>query len=705
MRYLFPFFLIFSFYSSYAQKAYQFSEISIQQNGEILPMPFAGGINAAQVQSMDTNGDGKEELVIWDINSRSIKVFQNTNGQYKELPYMPYFFPKDISGFMVLADYDGDGKKDLFTSTAFGIKAYKNITTDGKTNPEWEVAETYLKLENGSNFQANNLDIPAIQDLDGDGDLDIVIFNYAAGDYLEYYKNTSIERTGNSDIDAFAAPEIRWGNFEFCGCGSFAFGQTCDGDPISRKIPGDENSAIEHSGGHSILLKDFNGDGIVDMMMGQDECNTLYYLENEGSNTDPIFNSFSTNLPGKGNFPQFPIFHIPQILDDQLLVSTNSSETTLTAGIDFSQSLYLLDQNLSPISKAFLQEDMLDLGENTRPFFRGNASSGALILTANTIKNGEATGQAFLYDLSNETLKLIETDYLGLSQLGLNDLQYLEYTNTEQDNHLFISGTEIKDFLLVRKLYYSNSQNVQNLQEISIPNTTLRPNDHFEFYQHQGEDYMLLAKQTGELQRYKVTFENSPQFELLDSNYLGFADSPASRNLIVKVSNNNGQLDLYAIDQSGVLAFIPGFNQLNSALNTQLLKIPDGSIQETRFSRNTWISTIPQTFGNKVDLLLGNRAGGLRLLKDISTNTNPPEEGQLLLKIYPNPTIGPVELIASQAGEARLISSMGQILMESFNLKANTLQTIDLSSFPSGLYLLDFISNKGKRMTKKLIVR
>ncbi|WP_215223318.1 FG-GAP-like repeat-containing protein [Echinicola shivajiensis] len=705
MKYLFPFFLIFVFFSSYAQKAYQYSEMPIQQNGENLSMPFAGGINAAQVQGMDTNGDGKEELVIWDINSRSIKVFQNYNGQYKELAYMPYFFPQDISGFMVLADYDGDGKKDLFTSTAFGIKAYKNITTAGQTNPEWEVAETYLKLENGSNFQANNLDIPAIQDLDGDGDLDIVIFNYAVGDYLEYYKNTSVERTGNRDIDAFAAPEIRWGNFEFCECGSFAFGQTCDGDPISRKIPSNENNAIEHSGGHSILLKDFNGDGIVDFLMGQDECNTLYYMENRGSNTAPIFDSFSTNLPGKRDLPQFPLFHVPQILEDQLLVSTNSSETTLTAGIDFSQSLYLLDQNLAPFSKAFLQEDMLDLGENTRPFFKGNASSGTLILTANTVMNGEATGQAFRYDLSNEALELIETDYLGLSELGLNDLQYLEYTNTGQDNYLFISGTKIIDFLLVRKLYYSNSQNIQELQEINIPNTTLRTNDHFEFYQYQSEDYMLLAKQTGELQRYKVTFEDSPQFELLDSNYLGFSDSPASRNLIVKVSNNNGQLDLYSIDQSGVLAFTPDFPNLNSTQNTQLLEMPDGNLQETKFSRNTWISTIPQTFGNKVDLLLGNRAGGLQFLKDISTDTNPPGEDQLLVKIYPNPVNGPVKLIASQAGKARLINSIGQVLKEGFDVEANATLTIDLSTFPNGLYLMEFISNKGERVTKKLIVQ
>ncbi len=383
-----------------------------------LPMPFAGGINSAQVQTMDTNGDGSEELVIWDINARNILVLKTENGKYKSLSLMPYYFPEDINGFLVLADFDGDGRKDLFTSSPFGIKAYRNISPAGAAFPQWEVAEEYLRLDNGSNLQANNLDIPVIQDIDGDGDLDLVTFNFASGDYLEFYRNTSMERNGSPDIDGFSPPVVRWGNFEFCGCDQFSFGQTCSGNPISRMAPKEEDKKTQHAGGHSLLLQDFNGDGILDMVMGQDECHTLYYLPNEGSSIDPDFNQFSKNLPLLGDLPEFPIFHAAQTLPNgDLVISTNTSSTSITSGANFGQSLYLYPQEggFSLSTNRFLQEDMVDLGENSRPYFRGNRNNGTLIVTANTTAQGQVTGKAFRFDLTEEGLELVDSDYLNLS--------------------------------------------------------------------------------------------------------------------------------------------------------------------------------------------------------------------------------------------------------------------------------------------------
>jgi hypothetical protein len=268
---------------------------------------------------MDVNGNGGEEWVVWDINARRILVFESDGEKFTYLPEMAFFFPADVNGFLILADFNLDGKKDLFTSSPFGIKVYKNTSASGSPFPQWEVAQIFLRLDTGSNLQANNLDIPMVMDIDGDGDLDIASFNIS--DNLDLYLNTSVERKGVADIDGFAFPDPWWGRFEFCGCGEFCFGITCEGLPMGRIVETDEGARLKHTGGHSVLYSDLYGDDVNDLLLGRDECNTLYFMANRGTDIQPIFDSFSNELPGYGTLPEFPIFHASYLWEDKLIVS------------------------------------------------------------------------------------------------------------------------------------------------------------------------------------------------------------------------------------------------------------------------------------------------------------------------------------------------------------------------------------------------
>ncbi|RIW16359.1 T9SS C-terminal target domain-containing protein [Algoriphagus lacus] len=666
---------------------------TIKVNGQSVSNGFSQGINSAQIQTMDLTGDGKEEWVVWDINSRQLQVFEKNGENFTIRHELPYFFPSDISGFLVLADFDRDGKKDLFTSTALGIKAYRNTSQGSQIS--WSVAQNFLRLDGSGNIPVNNLDTPLLQDLDQDGDLDLVIFNFAQGDFLEYFKNTSVERKGNPDIDGFAFPVDFWGNFVFCGCNELSFGERCDGRPIDFRINSDDNNRIQHAGGHSILYRDFSGDGIPDLVLGRDECSTLYYLPNSGTSTQPKFTSVSNQLPGYGNLPDFQRYHVGQLIDDQLVVSLNTNETSASYGIDFAKSIVKLN-NSGIVESNFLQNQLLDLGENVRPYFKGNVFSGELWLTAN-VKNGEAVqGQTYRLGYSGNQLELLNSDYLGLSSLKLLELQLIEYSSVKNQSYLLTSGIRTTNGIPAQVLLRGQGS---NWTDFSLSGLTLRVGDQLTFFSYQGKDHLLVAALNGSLTLYEVDLE-ARIASLKTANFLGYQDNPANRNLSAAVRIQE-MPDLYTVDQRGRIFLIK--DMMNSEVREEVLvKIGEQNLP-FRLGRNTWISIVNPGFDENVDLILGSRGGGITYLSSVKTDT--PNDGELLVKIYPNPTSGPFKVISNTAAQARLITSMGQILLDEITIPANREIEIQAQTLQPGLYYLHLETEDRKVLVKKILVR
>lgn len=702
MKYLSILFFFLVIFSLKAQQVFEFDQDTpLFMDDKTVSMPFAVGINAAQIQEMDTNGDGIEELVVWDINSRRLLVFEVDGDEFQFLPQMSYYFPADINGFLVLEDYNGDGKKDLFTSSPFGIKAYRNISPQGSKFPKWEVAQDFLRLDNGSNVQANLLDIPLVKDIDEDGDLDIVTFNFVVGDYLEFYKNTSIERKGIADIDGFAFPESRWGKFEICACGQINFGITCSGLPMGDIEEEVADFRIQHAGGHSVSYEDFNGDGINDLLVGRDECNTLYFLPNIGSNETPLFDGFTQEIPGFGKLPEFPVFHASYLWNDDLIVSINSSSIAGIFNADYSGNIFRIPKT-GDGAQPFLQSELLDLGENTRPFFKGFKNSGELILTANSLLNNKVVGLAYRFEVSDDIWELKEKDFLNLSGLDLTDLEYFEYQNSSGRNTFWVTGVDTVNFALRRRLFYSFAPDFSDPVEITVPVIGTRALDQVELFSFENKDYLLLAKQTGELVLFAIDFSNNGRLNIESRDFLGYSDNPASRNLSVHVIPD-AKPSLYAIDQRGVLVFIPDFMNNNQRQTVQIRLLED-ELGQTRMGRNTWITSISQPFSDQKDLLLGNTAGGLEYLK-FDTGVTPPVDGDFLVKIYPNPSIGNFKILVSQKSIARLVSILGQVIWDELDIPANSETEIQGSYLAPGVYILQLTNEQGQRLSKKIVIR
>lgn len=678
----------------FPQTVFEFDqEKSISVNGQNVPISFSMGINSAQIQTIDLTGDGKEEWVIWDINSRTLQVFEKTGDNFSLLPELSYFFPSDISGFFVLADFDQDGKKDLFTSTALGIKAYRNTSQGGTIS--WALAQNFLKLDGANNIPVNNLDTPLLQDIDGDGDLDLVIFNFAQGDFLEYFRNTSMERKGTPDIDGFAFPVDFWGNMVFCGCDTITFGTRCNGQQIDFRIDKEENARIQHAGGHSILYRDFSGDGIPDLLIGRDECNTLYFLPNQGSSDSPLFTSFSNQVPGFGQLPAFPRYHVGQLIDEDLIISLNTNETSAPFRIDFANSVVKLEKGSGTVSP-ILQDQLFDLSENVRPYFKGNVFAGELWLTANR-KNGEnIQGQAYRLSYSGNQFELLNSNYLGLTALNLLELQLIEYGSVKNQSYLLASGVRTTNGVPSQVLLRNQGA---DWVDFPLSGLTLRVGDHLSFFPYQGQDHLLIASQNGSLTLYEVDLE-ARSVTLKTANFIGYQDNPANRNLSVAVRIQD-KPDLYAVDQTGRIFLIT--DMMNSEVREEVLvKIGDQNLP-FRQGRNTWISVVNPGFDDQVDLILGSRGGGITYLSSVKTGG--PNDRELLVKIYPNPSSGPFKVISNTAAKARLITSLGQILMEKITIPANREIEIQGQTLQPGMYFLQLETEDRKVLVKKVLVR
>lgn len=679
---------------TFAQTVFDWDQSkSVRVNGQTVPIGFSQGINSAQIQTVDLTGDGVEEWVVWDINSRQLQVFEKIGGDFRLRPDLAYLLPTEISGFLVFADFDGDGKKDLFTSTPLGIRAFRN--TSSGIQVSWTIAQNFLRLEGANNIPANNLDIPLIQDVDGDGDLDLVIFNFAVGDFLEFYRNTSMERKGTPDVDGFSFPIRHWGNFEFCACAQVSFSQTCDGRPLGPNIQIDEGARILHAGGHSILYRDFTGDGVPDLLLGRDECNTLYFMPNSGSSDNPKFTSFSTEVPGFGNLPVFPRFHVGQVIEEDLIVSLNTNETSAPFRIDFAKAVVMLEKNTGVISP-ILQDQLFDLGENVRPYFKGNVFAGELWLTAN-VKNGNTVqGQAYRLSYSGDRFELLNEDYLGLSNLNLLEIQLIEYGSVKNQSYLLVSAVRTTNGVPSQVLLRNQGADWNDFQ---LSGLALRVGDQLTLFPYQGKDYLLVAAQNGSLTLYELDLE-ARSATLKTANFLGYQDNPANRNLSVSVRIQD-KPDLYSADQTGRIFLVK--DMMNSEVRDQVLVKMEDQNYPFRQGRNTWISVVNPGFDENVDLILGSRGGGITYLKSVKSEN--PTDGELLVKVYPNPTSGSFKVVSNTVAKARLITSLGQILLDEITIPANREIEIQTQALKPGVYFLQLETDDRKVLVKKLLVR
>jgi hypothetical protein len=739
----------------------------VVQGTDTLAHAWAGGLNAPQFSNIDLNYDGRPDLYAFDRESRRSYTFLNVaaaSGPGRRWQYAPMYenaFPLDLESWALLRDYDCDGKMDIFTYANGGnVRVFHNIGS-AASGPQFELAKAELDFAltptQNLNLNTGYYNLPAIQDLNGDGRLDIMSYDYASSTAIQVFLNTGAGAC--TDLNGWQQISNYWGLFQACtDCRSY----------LPNGVAQCQQLRPTHSQGHNILLLDLNGDGVLDLLDGRDNCPQLSRLLNGGTNVVASFTTpnISSNFPLATPLATF-YFPAPYSFDadfdgvNDLVVVPNQ-----ITNVDDHQSMRRSVRqyrntssagavpSYTQVSDGFLQNDMLDMSEGAAPTFGdidGDGLTDMLVGTQGDLVNGYYRASIYYYrnvgTAARPVFRLITDDYLGLAATaaltptvrfeslrpaladlnhdGKLDLAYSVFTST---------GGQLRFILNTATAGQPVSFN-PTLGDYFRPQgggpLAATAGDTPCFFDMDGDGYLDLLLGTNDIStpggsslRYyrnngaAATAVNS-QFALGNSDYGQLRDAAGNRlaNLSPTVADfdRDGRPDLLTVDASATVRFYSNLrgqgNQFTSRTDL-LYNALSNSYQAVRLGQGFTLRFAPTTADLNQDgvpeLYIGTEGGGIvSYLPGTRTvlATQATAQAALALSVYPNPTnpATSVTIETAQPTSLRVFDLTGRLVRQADATQRR--RTLALDGLAAGLYLVRATAPDGTVATSKLQVK
>jgi len=732
--------------------------VPLHKYGEQLSMGWAGGLNFPQVSDIDLDGDGDKDLFLFDRTGEKVITLLNNQAQGSasysftlDLDATPPF--RNLREWALLRDFNGDGKEDIFTYVTGGFACWKNTSTgNGLSFALYDtlVRSNYYPTE--ANLYVSQVDIPGIEDVDGDGDLDVITFSIF-GTYMEYHRNMSMEYYGNADSLEFEVYNRCWGFFsEDVNNNSVFLNDACDynvPDPRAaeeiirvtameraRGSSSDrDEEARAHTGSASLPL-DLDGDGDKDLLIGDIISPTLCGLTNGGDPDsahmvaqDVTFPTYDT----PADLEVFPAAFYEDVDHDgqrDLLVAPNSE--TLAEDTACLWYYHNTGTDATPIFSFqrpdLFQRGMLDVGEGAYPVpfdFDGDGlmdllvgnygyyhSSGVYPSMLAALRNtGTATAPAFT---------LVTRDYMNLSTVGLAQGIYPAFGDLDGDGD---ADMLVGDFS--GKLHYFRNDPVDGVAQFTlaepsvdqwVTDTTTTELDAGilstpQLFDVDGDGSLdlLVGERNGNVNFYRMLQPAPDQlWELVNDTVGGFTAAEPGLNTGYSAPfmflNESGERELLVGSQSGWIRHYGGIDGNVDGAWT----LVDAHWQDIDEGEKTGVALYDWTNDGHLDAVIGNYRGGLSYWRnDVITTVDGLDAmaGEQVFTLMPNPAQGSATL---QLGGALrtgmridLINGVGQ-LVHSAPLRARR-QALPVDDLAPGVYTVR-LTDGAQRWAQRLVL-
>jgi subtilisin-like proprotein convertase family protein len=604
------------------------------------------------------------------------------------------------------------------------------------------------------NLYVSAVDLPALSDIDNDGDLDVVTFA-SGGSFIEHHQNMSMEFYGTADSLVFMLKNPCWGNTaEDALDNDYTLHINCPYTNVSN--PGiaqnTSDGRSERHAGSCQLCIDLDNDGDKEYIVGDVSFDNLTMLTNGGTPRAANFVAVDTVFPQNNNatlpveLHLFPCAYYLDVNNDSikdLIVTPNASGVNTTE--NFNSEVYYQNTgtNSAPVfdyqQSNLLQDNMIEVGEGAYPvffdydndglkdLFIGNFGYFNKPLFEHKIAQFKNTGTSTV-----PAFELITRDYDGfdgttspLSSLGLkNMIPTFGDMDSDGDNDMFIGSSDgrihyfqniaaagsLAKFVLAQANFKNSNNRTIDVGDFAAPQIFDVDND--------GKNDLVIGGSNGKFSYFHHRGIVTSGVPVMDSvsNFFGQ----------VKVNQPgffSGYSTPFMFRQGTVTKLLSGsqlgylrlYDNIDGNINGTF-NLSDSTFLGLREGERTAPSGTDLNNDGMSDLIVGNYQGGVAFFKGVAslTTSNDLESGQLWnMEAFPNPVNTTLNIVITSDNRSNyrfeLFNMIGQLLVS--GTTSNSSFSISTAELKQGVYICKVSETapngklKGGMQAKRIIVQ